>query len=87
VRLARGEGDLPAILTELLGEVLVIRQPSPAGPGWGAHVLALPDPAGGTLEVRRLEPPFTPAEYARAYALVDLVAALRGRLARARSRH
>jgi hypothetical protein len=76
-RLVHG-GDLDAALVGLLGEVLVTRRPGPApdGPGHSAQPMELPDPAGGTLEVRRLEPPFTPAEYARAYALVDLAAAV-----------
>ena len=71
--------DLGTALTALLGDVLVTRRPelAPEAPGYGTHVLHLPDPAGGTVEVRRLEPPFTPAEYARASALVELAAAAR----------
>ncbi len=74
-----GDGeDLGVALAALLGDVLVTRRPetAPGGPGYAAHVLLLPDPAGGTVEVRRLEPPFTPAECARAYALADLAAAI-----------
>jgi hypothetical protein len=66
--------DLGAALAVLLGEVLVTRRPDPTGRGYSPTVLLLPDPGGGTLEVRRLEPPFTPVEYARAAALVDLAA-------------
>jgi GNAT superfamily N-acetyltransferase len=68
--------ELGAALTELLGDVLVTwrPEPAPATRGFGAHIMLLPEPGGGTLEVRRLEPPFTPAEYARAHALVDLAA-------------
>ena len=61
------------------GEVLVTRRVDPVGTGYAPDVLLLPDPVGGVLAVRRLEPPFTPAEYARATALVDLVASV-GRL-------
>ena len=78
-RLVRDGDDLGTALTALLGDVLVTRRPelAPEAPGYGTHVLHLPDPAGGTVEVRRLEPPFTPAEYARASALVELAAAAR----------
>jgi hypothetical protein len=78
-RLVRDGDDLGTALSALLGEVLVSRRPEPAAPapGYAAHVLQLPDPAGGTLEVRRLEPPFTPAEFARAAALVELADAAR----------
>jgi hypothetical protein len=76
-RLVDGD-DLGTALTALLGEVLVTRRagPVPMGPSFSAHVMLLPDPGGALLEVRRLEPPFTPAEYARATALVDLAAAV-----------
>ena len=40
--------------------------------GYTATGMQLPDPAGGTLYVRRAAPAFTPAEYARAHALVGL---------------
>ncbi len=72
-RLVRDGDDLAATLTGLLGEVLVTWRPErcPA-PSFTEGVMVLPDPTGGTLDVRRLDPPFTPAEFARAYALVDL---------------
>jgi ribosomal protein S18 acetylase RimI-like enzyme len=38
------------------------------------ETMRLPDPAGGSFEVVREGPSFTPAEYARAQALVDLAA-------------
>jgi GNAT superfamily N-acetyltransferase len=84
-RLVDGD-ELGTVLTTLLGDVLVTwrpepaptsqRQGSPADPGHPADIMVLPDPAGGSLEVRRLEPPFTPAEYARADAVVDLAASV-----------
>lgn len=40
--------------------------------GYTATGMQLRDPAGGTLYVRRQAPAFTPAEYARAQALVEL---------------
>jgi hypothetical protein len=70
-RLVAGE-DLRSALATLLGEVLVTPHKDPTGTGYAPDVLLLPDPAGGTLEVRRLAPPFTPTEYARAVALVEL---------------
>src|SRR2546430_5379372 len=75
-RLVEGE-DLGAALAVLLGEVLVTRRSDPTGNGYSPRVLLLADPAGGILDVRRLEPPFTPAEYARAAALVELARAVR----------
>jgi GNAT superfamily N-acetyltransferase len=84
-RLVDGD-EIGTLLTSLLGDVLVTwrpepapasqRQQSPSSPGHPADIMVLPDPAGGSLEVRRLEPPFTPAEYARADALVDLAASV-----------
>lgn len=38
----------------------------------GAEAMRLADPAGGSFEVLRAAPSFTPAEHARAQALVDL---------------
>jgi GNAT superfamily N-acetyltransferase len=59
-------------------------QPAPGQPdrrGYGRHTMWLPDPAGGSFEVARTEPSFTPAEYARAQALVDVAAAVGQRTA------
>ncbi|MCK1798946.1 GNAT family N-acetyltransferase [Streptomyces sp. XM4193] len=47
-------------------------------------VLRLPDPAGGTLVVERPHLPFTPTEFARARALVELEARLGRRMPRRR---
>jgi len=53
------------------------RADDPAGPpGFTARRMVLADPAGGTYEVVRREPAFTPAEYARAQALVEVSGAL-----------
>jgi GNAT superfamily N-acetyltransferase len=80
-RVARDPEELAAALALLLGEgeselCQVSWRPDATATraGFAAGEMALPDPAGGTLHVRRLEPPFTPAEYARAHALVDLAA-------------
>jgi hypothetical protein len=40
--------------------------------GYAASAMQLHDPSGGMLFIQRTEPAFTPAEYARAHALVGL---------------
>jgi GNAT superfamily N-acetyltransferase len=76
-RLVRAPDELPAALSGLLGEVLVTWRPErcPAA-AFTEGLVRLPDPEGGTIEVRRLDPPFTPAEFARAHALVELAGTL-----------
>lgn len=76
-RLVRAPDELPAALGGLLGEVLVTWRPErcPAA-AFTEGLVTLPDPEGGTIEVRRLDPPFTPAEFARAHALVELAGTL-----------
>jgi GNAT superfamily N-acetyltransferase len=76
-RLVQAPDRLGEILRALLGEVLVTWRPKPCpAPALAEGLMTLPDPDGGTMEVRRLDPPFTPAEYARAHALVELAATL-----------
>jgi GNAT superfamily N-acetyltransferase len=45
-------------------------------PGFASSSMSLVDPAGGTYEVVRAKPAFTPAEYARAQALVEVAGAI-----------
>lgn len=78
-RVARDPEELGQALALLLGEgasdlCQVTWRPdeTTTRAGFTATVMALPDPAGGTLYLEREAPPFTPAEYARAHALVDL---------------
>jgi hypothetical protein len=73
-RLVRDPDELGAALAALLGECTVTWHPDPCPgrPGFTGSAMQLPDPAGGTLWIRREDPPFTPAEYARAHALIDL---------------
>lgn len=77
---AAPERELEPALQALLGDCEIIWRghpavgpavPSPRRPG-GAHVMVLADPIGGSLLIRRAEPAFTPAEYARAHAFVRL---------------
>jgi len=49
--------------------------------GYDEQHMTLIDPAGGTYEVRRPAPAFTPAEYARAQALVEVSSAVLRRAA------
>ncbi|MFG2055182.1 GNAT family N-acetyltransferase [Micromonospora sp. NPDC048930] len=75
VREPEGAGEA---LRALLGADEVTWRPRPAGPlgGVGARTMLLGDPSGGSYELRRREPSFTPAEYARAQALVELASAV-----------
>jgi len=70
---------------DALGEALVAlldasevrwRPESAAGHGFSGASMTLTDPAGGAFEVLRRAPAFTPAEYARAQALIELSGAL-----------
>lgn len=84
-RTARDTAELPLALRQLLGRCTVRFVP-PVSPVSGARstlevppegsceetVLRLPDPAGGVLVIERPQLPFTPAEFARAAALVEL---------------
>ena len=75
VRLVPDPDELGTALVALLGDCRITWQPDPCPieREWGGGPIRLPDPNGGTLLVERVEPPFTPAEFARAHALVDLV--------------
>ncbi|MGI5153154.1 GNAT family N-acetyltransferase [Plantactinospora sp. CA-294935] len=78
-RLVRDPDGLGESLRSLLNADSVTWRPvvsGPAGPGHGAGTMRLPDPYGGSFEVLRTAPSFTPAEYARAQALVDLAGAV-----------
>jgi GNAT superfamily N-acetyltransferase len=77
-RTALSPAELPLALRQLLGRCTVTADPL-AAPGPAAlepAVLRLPDPAGGVLTVRRDHLPFTPTEFARARALVEVAARL-----------
>lgn len=74
-RLIREPELLPEALAALLGDAATVSwHPSRSEPIAEPH-LVLPDPAGGTLVLRRPAPQFTPAEAARARALVEVAAA------------
>ncbi|MEJ3743659.1 GNAT family N-acetyltransferase [Actinomycetes bacterium KLBMP 9797] len=75
-RLVRDPDSLGDTLAALLGADAVIWRPQPGHDRYGANrgAMRLVDPAGGTYEISRPAPAFTPAEHARAQALVDLAA-------------
>src|SRR5688572_20711429 len=75
-RLVRDPDSLGDALSALLGADAVIWRPAPGQDRYGANRggMRLVDPTGGTYEISRPAPTFTPAEYARAQALVDLAA-------------
>ncbi|MGW1811562.1 GNAT family N-acetyltransferase [Streptomyces sp. NPDC002078] len=83
-RTALDAAELPLALRQLLGRCTIRSLPgAPAGGGRGPEpvpvegvledtVMRLPAPEGGVLTVERPYLPFTPTEFARARALVDL---------------
>lgn len=80
-RVAAEPDALGEALRSLLGATAVTWQPRPdrdaAGGGPARFFpdrMLLADPTGGVYQVARDEPVFTPAEYARAQALVDVAA-------------
>ncbi|MFI6376771.1 GNAT family N-acetyltransferase [Streptomyces sp. NPDC050546] len=86
-RTALDAAELPLALRQLLGRCTIRSQPAPAGgdrapggvPVEGAlddTVLRLRAPEGGMITVERPYLPFTPTEFARARALVELDARL-----------
>ncbi|HEX8627252.1 MAG TPA: GNAT family N-acetyltransferase [Catenuloplanes sp.] len=76
-RLVRDPDGLGAALASLLGAGSVTWRPhsARARPGFDGATMRLSDPSGGAFEVARDAPAFTPAEYARAQALVEVAAA------------
>ncbi|WP_250038130.1 GNAT family N-acetyltransferase [Paractinoplanes maris] len=77
-RLVHEPDTLAEALVTLLDATEVRWRPEPltGRPGYDAARMTLADPAGGAFEVLRSVPAFTPAEYARAQALVELSGAM-----------
>ncbi|MFI1180266.1 GNAT family N-acetyltransferase [Streptomyces sp. NPDC020799] len=80
-RTALDAAELPLALRQLFGRCTIRSLPGtdPAVPPegtWDETVIRLPDPSGGTITIERPHPPFTPTEFARARALVELDARL-----------
>ncbi|MGW2460060.1 GNAT family N-acetyltransferase [Streptomyces sp. NPDC001761] len=93
-RTALDTAELPLALRQLLGRCTIRTLPgTPAGGGRGPEpvpaggvledtVMRLPAPEGGVLTVERPHLPFTPTEFARARALVELDTRLGPRIPR-----
>jgi methylglyoxal synthase/GNAT superfamily N-acetyltransferase len=80
-RLVRNPDDLAAVVLSLLpGAQITWRAEAPAGHEDTSTQLWLNDPTGGGFLLSRVAAPFTPAECARAYAMMDVatVALARG---------
>ncbi|MFE0764502.1 GNAT family N-acetyltransferase [Streptomyces smyrnaeus] len=77
-RAALDSAELPLALRTLLGRCTIRSVPgdTPAQGTLEGTLLRLPDPAGGEIVVERHHVPFTPTEFARAHALVQLDARL-----------
>ncbi|MFI5485060.1 GNAT family N-acetyltransferase [Micromonospora echinaurantiaca] len=82
-RLVRDPDATGEALRALLGADTVSWRPAPAGvrSGITGRTMLLADPGGGSFELRRAAPDFTPAEYARAQALAELAATVARRAA------
>ncbi|WP_055587649.1 GNAT family N-acetyltransferase [Streptacidiphilus griseoplanus] len=82
-RTALDASELPVALRQLFGSCTIRSLPAATGPARPAgfpaldgDVMRLQDPSGGLIEVSRPHLPFTPTEFARARALVELDAVL-----------
>ena len=77
-RLVHEPDTLGEALVALLDATEVRWRPEPptGRPGYDAERMTLADPAGGSFEVLRRRPAFTPAEYARAQSLVEVSGAV-----------
>jgi GNAT superfamily N-acetyltransferase len=77
-RLVHDPDALGEALVALLdaAEVRWRPDPLPGRPGYEDARMVLDDPAGGSYEVLRAQPAFTPAEYARAQALVEVAGSM-----------
>ncbi|WP_117209755.1 GNAT family N-acetyltransferase [Allorhizocola rhizosphaerae] len=74
-RLVADPEALGQTLSAMLGGCLVQHERSDSVTGHGATNMRVADPAGGTIVLTRLAPVFTPAEFARAQALVEVARA------------
>jgi hypothetical protein len=76
-RVAADPDELGAALAALLPDATVTWRPGPVNGREGCTdtMIQLADPDGGALLIHRDSPAFTPAEFARAHALVQVAAA------------
>lgn len=84
IDLVNGRTDLIRALRALLGQVAVHWQEVPEPPlevgSFTGGAMCLADPGGGVLVLKRPGGSFTPAEFARARAIVDLAESCRARV-------
>ncbi|MFC5664120.1 GNAT family N-acetyltransferase [Kitasatospora misakiensis] len=88
-RTALDAAELPIALRQLFGQCSIRQYPGAAGRGTAGvdgHVLRLPLPSGDLIELTRPQLPFTPTEFARAQALVELDTLLGPRVPDVRAR-
>ncbi|MFC9329017.1 GNAT family N-acetyltransferase [Kitasatospora sp. NPDC057015] len=74
-RTALDAAELPVALRQLFGQCTIRQFPGAgkrATAGVDGHVMRLPAPSGDLIELARPHLPFTPTEFARAQALVEL---------------
>ncbi|MFI9270897.1 GNAT family N-acetyltransferase [Kitasatospora sp. NPDC052896] len=89
-RTALDAAELPVALRQLFGQCTIRQSPGRGGertvPTLAGHVMRLPTPGGELIELSRPQLPFTPTEFARAKALVELDAVLGPRVPRVEDR-
>ncbi|MFF7458104.1 GNAT family N-acetyltransferase [Kitasatospora sp. NPDC008115] len=88
-RTALDAAELPIALRQLFGRCGIRQYPGAAARGAAGvdgHVLRLPVPSGDLIELTRPQLPFTPTEFARAQALVELDTLLGPRVPDVRAR-
>ncbi|MFE9424041.1 GNAT family N-acetyltransferase [Kitasatospora sp. NPDC006697] len=90
-RTALDAAELPVALRQLFGRLTVRQFPGrrgeqPAVPSLDGHLMRLAAPGGGQIELSRPHLPFTPTEFARAKALVELDAVLGPRVPKVAAR-
>ena len=88
-RTALDAAELPVALRQLFGQCTIRQYPGAgtrATAGLDGHVMRLPAPSGDLIELTRPHLPFTPTEFARAQALVELDTLLGPRVPRVKAR-
>ncbi|MFE6869444.1 GNAT family N-acetyltransferase [Kitasatospora sp. NPDC057692] len=88
-RTALDAAELPIALRRLFGQCSIRQYPGAAARGTAGvdgHVMRLPVPSGDLVELTRPQLPFTPTEFARAQALVELDTLLGPRVPDVRAR-
>ncbi|WP_051742589.1 GNAT family N-acetyltransferase [Kitasatospora sp. MBT66] len=88
-RTALDAAELPIALRQLFGQCSIRQYPGAAARGTAGvdgHVMRLPVPSGELIELTRPQLPFTPTEFARAQALVELDTLLGPRVPDVRAR-